>query len=651
MQPTLRLILAGCLAGAGLLPAMDGRAWSQERLLAQLPPDPQDRSFLSNTPPPQIAALPNATANMRVIQRRSQLIVARSNILRTAIADSGIVDVVQYSPNELAIIGVGLGSTTVTLWFVDNPEPLIYLVEVIRDPNIEERQRIDYGNLERKLAQLFPNSRVHLIPFSQKIVVKGQAKDSEEAARILSIVRGEVINQNGSLAGPQPDAIGGGFGLNDPTSTFGASDLASGYIVNMLEVPGEYQVALRVRIAELKRSMLRRMGVNFDMLINDGQLFFSSVLAGTPATLTGIFSSGDVNVLVNVLASNGTAKILAEPNITVLSGHPASFLSGGEFAVPTIVGIGGVGGQQTTFRGFGVSLVVVPTIIDKDLVRMQILPEFSSINSQNSVQGIPGVNTRRVQTTVELREGQTIALAGLLSSQMDTEVTRIPFLGEIPIVGPLIFNGKRATNDETELLILVTPEIVRPLEADEVPPLPGHEVTVPNDHELYFNAQTEGAPNQGVYQLAPYGSGNNYGIPVGYSNYNPAPASSGYAPEPSNPLGAGTGPNSRYPITPGPRRPAPGANSYPPGAYGPGAAPYQQPLAPIPNPNLPANRSAPSGPTAGRFQPAQPGMSRGNSSGNVLPAAGIQQPSYTIPTGMDSRSAVTRPRGYSGGRY
>lgn len=622
-------------------------------MLAQLPTVPRDRSFLSDALPSQISTMPDATANMRVIQRRSQLIVARSNIVRTAIADSSIVDVVQYSPNELAIIGSGLGSTTVTLWFVDNPEPLIYLVEVIKDPNLEERQRVDYGRLEQKLALLFPNSKVYLIPLSRKIVVKGQAKDSEEAARILSLIRGEVINQNGSLAGPQPGGIG--LGPFDVAGGFNAADLASSYIVNMLEVPGEYQVALRVRIAELKRAMLRRMGVDFEMLINDGAAFFRSALAGTPATLTGIFNSGDVTVLVNALASNGTAKILAEPTITVMSGHSASFLSGGEFAVPTIVGVQGVGGQQTTFRGFGVSLVVVPTIMDKDLIRMQILPEFSSINSQNSVNGIPGVNTRRVQTTVELREGQTIALAGLLSSQTDTEVTRVPFLGSIPIIGTTLFAGKRSTQDETELLILVTPEIVRPIEADEVPPVPGHEVTTPNNWELYCNAQTEGAPHQAIYQLPPYGTGNNQGIPVGYSNYNPAPASSSYGPEASNPFGAGAGgPNSRYPIAPGPRRNAPGGgNGYAPpgGGYAPQNNPYQQPLTPIPNPNLPTNRSVPAAPTASRFNPAQGGQAIGQNGSNVMPAVGTQQPSYTIPTGAESRSAVNRPRGYSGGRY
>jgi pilus assembly protein CpaC len=200
----------------------------------------------------------------------------------------------------------------------------------------------------------------------------------------------------------------------------------------------------------------------------------------------------------------------------------------------------------------------------------------------------------------------------------------------------------------------VTPEIVRPLEADEVPPVPGHEVTTPNDWEMYCNAQTEGAPHQVIYQAAPFGNGNNAGIPVGYSNYNPAPASSSYGPEASNPFGAAVGgPNSRYPVSPGQRRNAPGgANGLPPagGGFAPPNNSYQPPLTPIPNPNLPANRSLPAGPTASRFNP-QVGPAFGNNTPNVMQATGPQQSSYTIPTGTDSRSAVTRPRGYSGGRY
>ncbi len=533
--------------------------------------------------PHQILNMPKVQQDLEVIQRRSQLIVTRSGIVRTAIADPTVIDVVQYSPTEISIIGIQRGATTLTLWFENSPEPLIYLVKVIRDPSLDDQRRIDYGKLERKLVVLFPNSKVYLIPLSSKIIVKGQARDAEEAARILQVVRGEFINEDGNLGGPQPvgdrgTGNGGRFGN-------GVDDLASSFIVNMLEVPGDRQVMLRVRIAELNRSHLRRMGVDFDYLINSGRHAVSAAVGGAAANLTGIFENGEISILLDWLAGNGTAKILSEPVLTVLSGHPASFLSGGEFAVPTIIGVDGAQGTSTTFRGFGTSVIVTPTVIDKDLIRMRIAPEFSAVNSGNSVGGVPGLDSRRVQTTVQLREGQTIAIAGLLSRQTNTEINRIPFLGELPWIGPRIFNAKRSTEDETELLILVSPEIVRPMDADEVPPVPGWYVTHPNNFELYKYAMSEGSPDLEHYQLAPYGRGNGHGIPVGYSVYNPAPASPGIAPVPT---GTHMGSTLHSPIpsnvhVPPPPSPQP---QYPAPSYGtplPGtSAPLQHGIQPIP---------------------------------------------------------------------
>jgi pilus assembly protein CpaC len=555
------------------------------------------RNDSSDRPLPfQIMAMPGVQEKLEVVHRRSQLIVARSNIVRTAIADPSTVDIVQYSPTEIALIGLELGSTTVTLWFDDSPNPLIYLAQTIRDPDIEDQKRIDYGKLERKLAVLFPNSMVHLIPLSGKIVVKGQARDAEEAARILQIIRGEAINQEGNLPGPQP--------INDdPTLDVGydSLDQASSFIVNMLEIPGEFQVMLRVRIAELNRSQLRRKGIDFNYVFNNARHSFGYTLGGIPSTLTGIFENGEVDILLDWLASNGTAKLLSEPVMTVLSGHSASFLSGGEFAVPTIVGIGGAQGQQTSFRGFGTSVIVTPTIIDKDLIRMRIVPEFSQLNGGNAVGGIPGLDSRRVQTTIELREGQTIAIAGLLSHQASTEITRIPWLGELPFIGSRLFAAKRATQDQTELLILVTPELVRPMDADEVPPVPGHEVTPPNDWELYHAAMTEGAPDQNVYQLAPYGRGAGYGIDVGYRLFDPAPASPMYAPVPTAPYG----PNGIASPNLVPQQVPPGGSSpVPMRQYQnqPQAVPLQQNpqrVPPIPNP--PTSSASHYGPPRGQL--------------------------------------------------
>uniref|UniRef100_A0A7C2K1H0 Type II and III secretion system protein n=1 Tax=Schlesneria paludicola TaxID=360056 RepID=A0A7C2K1H0_9PLAN len=590
-----------------------------------------------------IESLPTSQDELEVIERRSQLMITRAKVVRWAIADTAIIDVVQYSPRELGIIGLARGNTTLTLWFENHPDPIIYLVKTIRDPDLDNQRKLDYGRLEQRINRLFPNSKVYLIPMSRKILVRGQARDQEEAAHILMVVRGEVINQLGDLLGPQPywgnAAAGGGpaypgagFNLiysNGGAGLWGTNDLLSSFIINELRVPGEFQISLRVRIAELNRSQLRRMGIDFNVLFNDTQNIFTNMGGALGTTIGGIFEDGDITVLMNFLASNGTAKILTEPNVVVLSGRQARFLAGGEFAVPTTVGIGGAAGQTTSFRGFGTSLLVTPVVTDRDNIRISATAEYSDLNNGNSVGGIPGTNARRVETTVEMREGQTLALAGLLSHRTVTEVTRIPWLGDIPHLGPLLFSNKRSTQEENELLILITPEIVRPMDPHEVPPVPGSEVTHPIDHEFYKHNMTEGMPDTGYYQLPPYGSGSQ-GTNVGYQHFNPGPAGSMYSPQPTNPYGQGFSlpPSSPTPIPP----------TVPPATLpGPGYTPPPSPGTPIPQ----------------RLQAVPQGAMRTPSGGWSAPAPNSQTivpTNYTSPA-TPARSARILRDSQGSGRY
>lgn len=494
----------------------------------------------------RIRAMPRSQRKLDVIFNRSQLVITDKRVTRIAFSDPNVIDVVQFSEKELSILGTGLGTTDLWLWFEEEgqeiTEPLMYVVTTIRDPDLEDRRRIEFGRIERKLQLLYPNSKVYLIPMSRKIIVRGQAKDAAEAAMIMSVVRGEAIAHSDALGLGNDFAAGGGVGGvggaggafdngfgNDQNNAFFSS-----YIVDELQVPGEFQVSVRVRIAELSRSQLRRLGVDWSVIFNEGAHSISQTLTGGVSTLTGIFEGGDINVMIDALASNGSARVVEDARLVTMSGRPAAFLSGGEFAVPTVVGIGGAQGQQTSFRGFGTSIITTPTVVDDDLIRLTIVPELSSVSSANAVGGIPGLNVRRVQTQVELREGQTIVLGGVFSRRETAEVTRIPFLGEIPHVGNYLFNAKQATEDENEVLIIVTPEIVRPMDADQTPPLPGWYVTHPDDIDFYKYNRIEGNPDLGNYQLLPYGNGQGYGQDVGYNFYNPPPATGQLAPHNTN---------------------------------------------------------------------------------------------------------------------
>ena len=162
-----------------------------------------------------------------------------------------------------------------------------------------------------------------------------------------------------------------------------------------------------------------------------------------------MLSTDEVTLALRALATNSYSKILAEPNLVTLNGQSASFLAGGEFAVPTVVGVEGVAAVSTQFRGFGTQLTFTPTIIDKDRIRLMVAPSFSTLNQDLSVQGIPGLNSRAVLTTVDLREGQWLAIAGLLQDQQSGSKIRVPLIGDIPVVSALFSNRKVSRRNGT----------------------------------------------------------------------------------------------------------------------------------------------------------------------------------------------------------
>jgi pilus assembly protein CpaC len=412
-------------------------------------------------------------AELSVPLRRSKILRMKQPIFRAAIADPSIIEIVAFGTREIEIIGKAAGSTTVTFWMgaEDNPRHLSLVVKVQKDDSVDDRRRLEYGELQVMINEMYPNSRVQLIPIADKLIVRGQACDEQEAAQIMSLLR-----QNGT---PISGALGGFGSAAQGTAAEpfpDASALPTAQVISLLKVPGEKQVMLKVRIAELKRML-------------------SSALAGSGNIMaTGTFNDNSFTLALKALTGNGSAKILAEPNLVVLSGQTADFISGGQFAVPTVVGIGGTQASTTSFKGFGTQLSFSPVVLDHDRIRLNVSPSFSTLNSANSVGGIFGLDTRSVNTTVDLREGQVLAIAGLLQTQQAASSTRVPLLGDSKFLKPL-FETKKVTSDETELLILVSPELVHPLEADEAPCiLPGMEVTEPDDVDFFIYGDIEGRP-------------------------------------------------------------------------------------------------------------------------------------------------------------
>ncbi len=420
----------------------------------------------------------------RVEPNQSKVVRTKLPITRLAITDPSVVEVNEFGPTEIEVIGKKSGETTMTLWFAQpggQTTILRYLVRVAANEAEQYRAEVEFGMLQSRVNELFPYSEVQLIPVADKLIVRGQARDSKEASEILALIGGESVNQVGS--------IGRFVNMGGVAKLPGAEDLRTTSLINLLRVPGEQQVMLKVRIAEISRSAARNLGADFSIIENN---FALSNFIGGAGNITAILDGGDVNLFISAFASNGYGKILAEPTLVTLSGQPATFIAGGEFAVPTVVGVDGVGAATTTFRGFGTQLTFVPTVIDKDKVRLQVAPSFSTLNQDIAVNGIPGLNSRAVTTTVDLREGQWLAVAGLIQDEQRGNRGRIPYIGDIPFIG-MAFGTQSKQRDETELVVLVSPELVHPMEPDQAPTLlPGMSVTDPTDDAFYFMQMVEG---------------------------------------------------------------------------------------------------------------------------------------------------------------
>lgn len=437
---------------------------------------------------------------LSVQQRHSKILKMKMDVFRVAIADPSKIEVVAFGAQEVEVIGKETGTTTMTLWLGQeaNPQILSVQVKVEGDNSIEDLRRMEYGEFQKMINEFFPNSKIQLIPFADKLIVRGQARDEQEATQIISIIRA----RSGS------SSLGGGNGSGSLFADGQAADpfpegavLPEATVIDMMKVPGEKQVMLKVRIAQIDRSAAR--SASTDLIVRSGDFGWSQLFSGVAQQLanggtglvTASLTSSDVDLFISALAQNGYAKILAEPNLVTISGRAANFISGGEFAVPTVVGVGGAQAATTTFKGFGTQLSFLPTVLDKDRIRLQVTPTFSTVNPALSVNGILGIDTQSVSTTVDMREGQVFAIAGLIQEQQRGDLNRVPFIGDLPLVGPL-FSNKAVSRDETELIILISPELVHPMESEDAPTvLPGMEVTDPGDLDFFFLNNIEGKPD------------------------------------------------------------------------------------------------------------------------------------------------------------
>ena len=364
------------------------------------------------------------------------------------VANPKIAEVRPASANALFIFGISPGRTTVAA--LDAAGATVANYEVVVSPS-----GFAANEAEQALAHLLPGSHIRVRASPKGLLVSGDAGSPVDAARALAIAR---------------SYLGEGQTVEDQIS-LGSST----------------QVMLRVRIAEMSRVVTRALGINWQALGKLGS--FATASTFTLGNAVGRLSVGstDFNTVIDALASDHLARILAEPNLTAMSGQPASFLAGGEFPIP----VGLQNGQVTIeFKRYGVNLSFVPTVLNSGRINLHVSPEVSELTQIGAVQlgggnstfSIPALTVRRAETSVELGSGESFAIAGLLQDDVTQGVNGLPGLGDIPVLGAL-FRSNEFQRKETELVILVTPYIVNPVGDPQSLHTPGVAYQAPSDLE------------------------------------------------------------------------------------------------------------------------------------------------------------------------
>lgn len=406
---------------------------------------------------------------LAVAMNRAVVVESDTPFVELSIANPGIADISTLSDRSIYVLGKAPGRTTLTILGANGE--LIANVEVQVTPDIAE--------FRERLRQILPSEPIEVRTANDGIVLSGVVSSGERLDAALQL----------------------------------AERYAPGRVSNLMAVGGTQQVMLRVRFSEVQRSAAQNLAASLAIGNGSGTAvagsggfntpsLAASALAGTvtgtggsnvSGVVSGGFSIGSVQfqVMLEALESNGLARTLSEPSLTALSGQEAHFLAGGDFPVPVI---GDSGTVTIDYRPFGVELSFTPRVVDGDVINLTLDASVSSLDSSNSVTtggvSVPAFRRRQTSTTVELRDGESFAIAGLLQDDFQGSISQVPWLGDIPVLGAL-FRSADYQRDQSELMIFVTAHLVTPTRGEALL-LPTDRVRLPNETDLFVNGRLTG---------------------------------------------------------------------------------------------------------------------------------------------------------------
>jgi pilus assembly protein CpaC len=396
-----------------------------------------------------------ASGALNVPMNRAVVVESDVPFAELSIANPGIADISTLSDRSIYVLGKAPGRTTLTLL---SPEgQLISNVDVHVTPDMAE--------FKERLQQILPGEQIEVRTANDGIVLSGTVSSTARLDRALDL----------------------------------ANRYAPDRVSNLMVVGGTQQVMLKVRFAEMNRAVTKALGNNLVVTGSNGTLDAGGGVAGPTGSLNVNFDVGSLafEVALQALETKGMVRTLAEPNLTALSGQEATFLAGGEFPVP---GESDSGGVTITYRPFGVQLNFTPVVVDQDIINLTINAAVSQIDTTNGFTQadgtvIPAFRQRLTTTTVEMRDGQSFAIAGLLQDDFRNNASQVPWIGDLPVLGAL-FRSADYQRSQTELVIIVTPHLVTPVSGEALA-LPTDRVRLPTERDLFLRGEVAKSPNGG----------------------------------------------------------------------------------------------------------------------------------------------------------
>lgn len=445
------------------------------------------------------ADIPRLGAPIRIAVGKSTLRSLSKPVSQIAVNDPKVAGARMLgSASELYVWGVAPGSTNLILWDKQQ-RPVIVDIEV----------DVDADGLQAQLAASFPTeTAVKATAAGGAIVLSGMVSDTVKASQMLAMANayaqrglGESATAMAAPAAAAPTAAPASAAAALPAAAAAGSGVK---VINMLSVAAPQQVMLEVKIAEVSKTLVDQLGASIGARATSGNWTYtllSNLLSGNPSVVDGFNGKNGNFLTLDAQKRDGLVKVLAEPNIMAISGQEASFLAGGKIFIP-VAQDSSSGTNKITLeeKEFGIAVKFTPTVLEGGRINLKVAPEVSELNREGigiTASGttgsaiLPAFTTRRATTTVQLFDGQSFAVGGLIKNNVTTNIKALPFLGEIPVLGAL-FRSSDFQTDRTELVFVITPHLVKPLESNF--PLPTDAYVPPTRAEFFLQGKMEGAP-------------------------------------------------------------------------------------------------------------------------------------------------------------